>query len=159
MYTTLVDPFHSPGYTRSVVWGANYPTGARWAIGTQSLRELSSAQLALWSPTRSDLPSDCAEKSRGKSRSVAYAMQWMGLSGVSRRVQMGCDLGTGLGLHSKHAVSPLTCTVTCPKYPATQGLSLSYNTRRSLITCSHSSTLTLTGHAHRGPISSAHAST
>ena len=45
--------------------------------------------------------------SRGKSRSVAYATQCTGFSGVSRRVHMGCDLGVGLGEHSKHASMPL----------------------------------------------------
>ena len=40
-------------------------------------------------------------------------MQWMGLSGVLRIVQTGKLLGAGLGLHSKHSVWPLMCTLAC----------------------------------------------
>ena len=88
------------------------------------------------SSSRSLLALGSAEKSRGKSKSAAYTTQCIGLSGVSRRVHIGCDLGTGLGLHSKHAVRPRTCAVTCPRYPVVpDSISGTSAARHSRLTC------------------------
>ena len=54
-----------------------------------------------------------------KSSSLAQTMQWMGLSGVLRMVHTGKLLGAGLGLHSKHSVWPLMCTLACGQKDST----------------------------------------
>ena len=81
-------------------------------------------------------------KSLGKRRSAAYATQCTGFSGVSRRVQMGWDLGAGLGAHSKHATRLHLCEVTWPRYPvvpdSTRGTSAAMHSR---LTCLRASRL------------------
>jgi hypothetical protein len=61
---------------------------------------------------RSPVTASGLPKSLWNSRSLDHTMQWMGLSGVLRSVQMGKLLGTGLGWHSKHSVWSFRCTVT-----------------------------------------------
>ena len=88
--------------TKSKRRAANAAKDSPRASSTENARASTAS-----SSSRSLVPSLRAANRRGKSRSVAYATQCTGFSGVSRRVHMGCDLGVGLGEHSKHALTPL----------------------------------------------------
>ncbi len=69
------------------------------------------------SPSSKSLATSCRPNNRANSSSLAHTTQWISLSGVLRMVHMGNVLGAGLGAHSKHSVTPDTCTVACTRWP------------------------------------------